>query len=43
MSQLICESGGFCEVARHGWGHGAERDLIEAGLSEPADATALWD
>ena len=24
-------------------GSGAERDLIEAGLSEPADAAVLWD
>ena len=24
-------------------GHGAARDLIEAGLSEPADAAVLWD
>ena len=36
------ELGGFCEVARHDGWVTAGRDLIEAGLNEPAGAGGLW-
>src|SRR5271154_905839 len=36
------ESGGFCEVAGAVVDHGLDRDLIEAGLSEPAGWRASY-
>ena len=43
VADFIPESGGFCEVARRGGGDRQGRDLIEAGLSEPAGwRVLLW-
>jgi hypothetical protein len=35
------ESGGFCEVTRRDAGVVVRRDLIEAGLNEPAEALVV--